>query len=235
VLRFALGPIPVRIHWSALVLALFAWNAGFQGVEIAVFTGVALISVLIHELGHAIAARTFAGEAMVTLYALGGVTRMVPTKPFSNGQGFIISAAGSAVEIVAGMVVWLGARQGLLGAPAAVAADGSFGAMVGIAIGQADLLALGVAVFIWVSLVWGLFNWVPIRGLDGHNMLGRVLDATLPPKPSAVTLRVVSIVVGIGVAVWAWVSGQRFVALFVLLLTFSDVFPRAVGSVAGGR
>jgi hypothetical protein len=66
-------------------------------------------------------------------------------------------------------------------------------------------------------------------------MLGRVLDATLPPKPSAVTLRVVSIVVGIGVAVWAWVSGQRFVALFVLLLTFSDVFPRAVGSVAGGR
>ncbi|HEX2367602.1 MAG TPA: hypothetical protein VHM94_00005, partial [Acidimicrobiia bacterium] len=109
-LRFALGPIPVRIHWSALALALFAWNGGFQGVEIAVFTGVAILSVLIHELGHAVAARGFKGEAMVTLYALGGVTRMVPTKPFSNGQGFIISATGSAVEIVAGMVVWLAAR-----------------------------------------------------------------------------------------------------------------------------
>ena len=121
-------------RWSSLSLP---WNAGFQGVEIAVFTGVAILSVLIHELGHAVAARIFKGEAMVTLYALGGVTRMVPTKPFSNGQGFIISATGSAVEIVAGMVVWLGARQGLFGAPAAVAADGSFGAMVGIAIGQA--------------------------------------------------------------------------------------------------
>ncbi len=105
--------------------------------------------------------------------------------------------------------------------------------MIGIAIGQGDLLALGVAVFIWVSIVWGIFNWVPIRGLDGHHMLARILDATLPPKPSAVTLRVISIVVGLGVAVWAWITGQRFVALFVLLLTFSDVFPRAVGSVAG--
>ncbi len=234
-LRFALGPIPVRIHWSALVLALFAWNSGFQGVEIAVFTGVAILSVLIHELGHAVAARSFSGEAMVTLYALGGVTRMVPTKPFTNGQGFIISAAGSAVEIVAGMVVWLAARQGLLGTAAETSADGTFGAMIGLAIGQGDLLALGVAVFIWVSVVWGIFNWVPIRGLDGHHMLARILDATLPPKPSVITLRVISIVVGLGVAVWAWTSGQRFVALFVLVLTFSDVFPRAVGSVAGGR
>ncbi len=182
-LRFALGPIPVRIHWSALVLALFAWNGGFQGVEIAVFTGVAILSVLIHELGHAVAARSFKGEAMVTLYALGGVTRMVPTKPFSNGQGFIISATGSAVEIVAGMVVWLAARQGLLGAAAEVSASGSFGAMIGLAIGLGDLLALGVAVFIWVSVVWGIFNWVPIRGLDGHHMLARILDATLPPNP----------------------------------------------------
>ena len=170
---------------------------------------------------------------MVTLYALGGVTRMVPTKPFSNGQGFIISAAGSAVRSWPGW--WCGWEPVRVCVPPQRSADGSFGAMVGIAIGQADLLALGVAVFIWVSVVWGLFNWVPIRGLDGHNMLGRY---STPPFHQS---RLRSLFESFrsswasGCAVWAWVSGQRFVALFVLLLTFSDVFPRAVGSVAGGR
>jgi stage IV sporulation protein FB len=233
VLNFALGPVPVRIHWSALLLALFAWYGGFRGAEIAVFTVVAILSVLIHELGHAFTARLYRGEAMVTLYALGGVTKMVPTNPFTTGQRFVMAAAGSAIEIVVALGVWALARTGAIGPTAEEVAESPFGEMVGRAAFSGDLLALGVAIFIWVSVVWGLFNWVPIRGLDGHQMLGRLLELTMPERRAATVLRVISIVVGIGVAVFAWRAGQLFVAIFVVMLTFSDLFGRSVGSMAG--
>ncbi len=231
-LRFALGPIPVRIHLSFLLLALLAWSAGFSGGQVAIWTGVALVSILGHELGHAVTARRYRAEAAITLYALGGVTRIVPTRPLTGRQRFWVSAAGSLVEVAPAVGLLLAGRSGVFGSSVAAVLSAPFGDMIGLAALLGEPVAFAVATFVWVSLVWGVFNWLPIRGLDGYQMLGRILEARLTRAGAAATLRVVAVATGATVAFLAWRAGLRFAALFVIILTVSDVFPRAVGSMA---
>src|SRR5215208_2848520 len=73
-LRLHLGGIPVRIDPSFLLIAvLLGWGAG-RWTIIAVWVGVLALSILLHELGHAITLRAFGVPSKVVLYAMGGAT-----------------------------------------------------------------------------------------------------------------------------------------------------------------
>jgi hypothetical protein len=88
-LRFSLFGFPIRIHpWFLIVAGII----GFSGPEpnlarALVWIGVVLVSVLVHELGHAFAARTVGAEPTIDLYALGGLTAFAPPRPPSAWPG----------------------------------------------------------------------------------------------------------------------------------------------------
>ena len=105
-LRFRFLDIPVRIHpffWLMSAILGFRPN-DLPGVVI--WIGCVLISVLIHEYGHGLMAKSFHGSPSIVLYGLGGLCfSQVERTPGQRlavlfagpGAGFVLCAAVLAV------------------------------------------------------------------------------------------------------------------------------------------
>lgn len=200
VLRFSLFGVPVSIHWSFLFVAVFGLGV-YSGWEIAAWTGAVLVAVLLHESGHAFTARAFgASPVSITLFALGGFTSWAAPKSLGPGRRFIVSAAGSAVGIAAGL--------GVIGLSRSGALDGI-----------PDLALVFLQSFVWAGLVWGILNWIPILPLDGGHMLQHALEMASPTKAAPIA-RWISVVTGIVVVATAFYFGETFLAIFVAMITF---------------
>ena len=198
-LRFPLFGVPVSVHVSFLLVALFGLGA-YRGWEIAAWTGAVFVAVLLHESGHAFTARAFGGTSVsITLFALGGFTSWGASQKMGPGRRFLVSAAGSAVGIIAGLaVIGLGRAGTLDGLP--------------------DLVIVFLESFVWAGLVWGVLNWIPILPLDGGHMLQHGLEMVTPTRAAGLA-RVVSVIAGIAAIAAALYFGQTFLAIFVGLIT----------------
>ena len=98
--------IGLYIHWSFWVLVVYlGLNYFGRGGVGAMFDGLTMVAgvfgcVVLHELGHSLAARFFGiGTRDITLYPIGGVAALdrMPRKPL---QEIIIALAGPAVNLV---------------------------------------------------------------------------------------------------------------------------------------
>ncbi|MEV5485912.1 MULTISPECIES: site-2 protease family protein [Streptomyces] len=162
--------VPLRMHWSVpLLVGLFAYGLGRQGLPVwtpgrsdAVYAlagvvGAALLmgSLLLHETAHAaVALRKKISVEDVTLWALGGTTRM--GRPQSAAAAFAVAVSGPLTSLVIGGIA-LGAGFGLHG-------------LSGWAVPSVVLAWLG-----WANVFLGVFNLLPAVPLDG----GRVVQAVL--------------------------------------------------------
>src|SRR5262245_47892464 len=90
-LRFKLGPIPVVIEpWFWAMARMM--GGGFRGPEILLWVLVVFVSILVHELGHALATRLFGGKAWIRLHSFGGLT--YPDRKFSRWRQIAVLLAG---------------------------------------------------------------------------------------------------------------------------------------------
>ena len=79
-LNFSLLGIPVRVHplfW--LVAVLLGIRGNEDPVPILIWVGVVFVSILVHELGHALTARWYGWEPWITLHSFGGLASYRPT------------------------------------------------------------------------------------------------------------------------------------------------------------
>lgn len=198
-LRFNIGRIPVGIHFSFLFILWIAYSFTNDFVEAGVAGIGILAGVLLHEMGHALTARRFgAQDVRITLFALGGVTTYPPPAGLTPGRKFLIAAAGSALALVFGVPVLLAFRADLF-------ADRTI-----------ELIAVGF----WVATVfWGILNWVPIRPLDGGQMLTSALQIFMPDRGASIA-KVISVMFAAGAVYWLYQSGQEFAALYVGFIAF---------------
>lgn len=162
--------VPLRMHWSVpLLIVLLAYTLGREtlpvwtpGRSAAVYTfasvaGAVLLmaSLLAHEAAHAATAKRSGVPVQdVTLWALGGMTRM--DRPGSARVAFRVAVSGPAVSLVVGGAAY-GAGVGIH-------------AWLGWALPAAVLVWLGAA-----NVLLGVFNLLPAAPLDG----GRVVQALL--------------------------------------------------------
>ncbi|HWC89961.1 MAG TPA: hypothetical protein VG433_09905, partial [Pirellulales bacterium] len=74
-LHFAVLGIPVRIHPLFWLMSLLLGYSGTQGEPSLLFFWVlaVLISVLVHEMGHALVIRHYGWQPRITLYGMGGL------------------------------------------------------------------------------------------------------------------------------------------------------------------
>lgn len=163
--------VRVGINWSVLViffLIAFGLSAGrfptlFPGLSTQSYVLAGLVaavvffvSLLAHEVAHAVVARRNGIEVEgITLWLFGGVARLGGEAP-DPGADFRIAGVGPLVSIV-------------------LAA-----AFLGLAIAgnAADLPGIAVDVLVWLGIINGIlavFNLVPAAPLDG----GRILRAAL--------------------------------------------------------
>lgn len=186
-----------------LVLLLFTYPYFTAGSTQAMSAGFVivvglLLSILLHELGHAFAGRLFrAHVSHIELTGLGGVAHFERSLPRSAFQRSVIYLAGPAVNLG----LWKGLE--MLAGQAA---------MVG-----APMLALPLIVLASANLVLMCFNLLPAYPLDGGQTLDAWLGWLLGPVWSVRIVATLGLVVAAAVALWAFPSAifLLFVALFL--------------------
>lgn len=200
---FRLLGFGVRIDpWFVAVAALLGWTAEATWGRIAVWVGVVLVSVLVHELGHALAARARgASPIAIDLYAFGGLTRFTPAGPMGRLESAAVSLAGPGAGMVLGGV-----------AAAAVAVFGYPDAALG---------EYALRVTVWVNIGWGLVNLLPVLPLDG----GHVLMSVLPGDAAQRHVRAAwaSVLLGGAAAGVLWTVGLFFGALLFVMFAASNL------------
>ena len=221
-MRFSFAGIPVRIHASFLIIAFFGWSAGFDTTETVLWTLTVLLAVFVHELGHALTARRYGAAVSITLYGLGGLTHWRPRAPLPAIRRLLIFAAGSGAGFVLGLLVWWLGRSGALGSDLAFTLDQAFPSQIAAARFTGNPGAFVAAVTVWVSLLWGLINWLPLRSLDGGHMLATLLEMIVPRRAELIASGV-SAATGVAAAVLVWREEWYLAAVFALYLGFVGI------------
>ncbi len=209
VIRFRLGALPVSIKPSFWIIAVILGLPIPQALSnqpvayIAGWIGVVLVSVLAHELGHALTARRFGAEVDITLHIMGGYTTWSTPEPISPGRRVVVAAAGSTVGFVMAGITFLTIRG------------------LGIEI-RSELLAALASAFVFVNVLWGIINWLPIRPLDGGHMLLGVLQAALGRRARTIT-DIIFPLTTVAVGIFAYRVGFVFAAIFCAFLLLDEI------------
>jgi Zn-dependent protease/predicted transcriptional regulator len=201
----------IRVNVHATFVLLIGWIAlthFMQGRTLlsaatgVLFTMAIFLSVLLHEYGHALAARRFGiGTRDITLLPIGGVARLerMPEEP---KQELWVALAGPAVNVaISGALFVL------------LLAAGALRPLAGLSVtGGPFLERLMVA-----NIFLALFNLLPAFPMDG----GRVLRALLATRLPYVKATKIAGVLGQGMALLFGLAGLfgnpflLFIALFV--------------------
>lgn len=193
--------IPIYIHWSFWLLVIWIvisalWHSGgdwaFVGWRLMLVAGLVL-SVIIHELGHAFAAAAFQIRTRdITMYPFGGVASIekLPEKPI---QELIIAIAGPLMNfLIIGVIT-----AGLLLTGFSWTVDPEY------YLGLRQLTIQDYFIQLaQLNLLLAVFNLIPAFPMDG----GRVLRAFLAMRLPYVKATTIAAVVG-----------QAFAVIFALL------------------
>ncbi len=222
-LKLRLFGFPLHIHATFLILGLFVLDAGFGGVGVVLWIAAAFLSVLIHELGHAFTARLLGGAVdRVTIHGIGGTTFW--TAPWMNrslGKRFLVAAAGSGLEVVVALGVFSLVRAGVFGEISALVVESPFTVYLGDSLFLEHWLSFFLGTFIWISVVWGLLNWLPIGGLDGSHMLAVLIEKVLPGR-GRFHAAVIGLIVAAVAAWWFFDRGYRFAPIIFMLFAVQE-------------
>ena len=215
--RIARIPIYLDLMF-VLILLIFTYPYFTAGSTQAMSAGFVIIvglllSILLHELGHAFAGRLFGAHvSQIELTGLGGVAQFERSLPRSVFARSIIYLAGPAVNLA----LW----QGL-------------GALTGEALGMGlSMLALPLAVLASANFYLLAFNLLPAYPLDGGHTLDAWLGKPLGPVWSVRIVAGLGLAVAVGLALYALPAGifLLFVALFLAQANWA-----ALQSVGGSR
>jgi Zn-dependent protease len=172
-------PVHVRAGFFLFMLVVVVANGAPLGVYLAVFmAGLTLL----HELGHALAARAAGCRAEISLDFLVGYAAFVPSRPLLRRERAWISLAGPGIQIVVSVGALL-----LMGVD-----------VFGMNPLHPHFHGSDVKLALWIAgPLIGLFNLLPVLPLDGGNIVLAGLEAIVPRQSRAVMLYV-SLVITIG-------------------------------------
>lgn len=202
---FQLFGFPIEIHTSFLAIVGIIGYSSAQGdlpLTLA-FLVIAVLAVLIHELGHAFAARSLGTQEgpMISLAGMAGLTRYRPASPPTRAQSIWVSFAGPLAGITLGIAIYLLWLADLVERTAFVD----------------DLYLIGF----FTTFGWSAFNLLPVVPLDG----GHIMTDMLPGDPRARQRRaaIVSIAIAVVLGFFLWNAGIIFGALLVAMFAFQNI------------
>jgi Zn-dependent protease len=188
-LNFQVLGFPVRIHPLFWLVSIIMGFSGREGITIVIWMLAIFVSILIHELGHALMIRRFGREAHIVLYAMGGLAiegrpqgsfgspwsfesySPYQARPRTPYEQILISAAGPGIQLLlAAAVIVLVQATGskvwpnftyILPLPEIREA--------GILKENYNLLVLAHDM-LYINIFWALVNLLPVLPLDGGQI-----------------------------------------------------------------
>lgn len=228
-LRFSIAGIPVRVHPLFWLIALLFGSGSTSLFGILSWVAAIFVSILVHELGHALAFRRYGQDSEIILHFTGGLTvpqsiswagtyaqvALNPSQqivislagPFA---GFFLAASVLAVSVALGGTIVFNTILGFIPFP-----------LVFLPTGGALLNSLFLSL-LWVNIFWGIVNLMPVYPLDGGNVARYVLLQRNPWGGLRTSLWV-SVITGAVVAVVGLVFMQSiYMALIFGMLAFQS-------------
>ncbi len=199
--------VPLFADWSAgLVIAWLVMSQsgpGGEGFGLGLGFGVLVLgSILVHELGHAVAGRRLGlTPRAILLHGFGGLCQY--DRAPRGLQGALVSAAGPAVGL-------------LLGGASALVFIGGKGLLP-------DLAGWALVNLAVVNIFWSLFNLLPMFPLDGGHVVFHALEVRWGAARARQVARVLSLITAVAVGAWALFSGQVFILIVVALVVLQNL------------
>ena len=231
--HFSIAGIPVRVSvWFWLGAALLGWGicqSFAQGDERALigylilWAAAVLISILIHELGHALAYRFFGQGSQIVIYHLGGLAipdawgRRVNLRPI---QRLVVSAAGPLAQLLLAAAIVAALQGSGYAVPFPIpAVSDALGLYEGRRI--ESLQAFAFTMFMLsVNVYWPLLNLLPVPPLDGGQIVREGMLA-LGVADAHKIASLLGVAVGALVAYWAYTRQEPFLAIMFAMLAAS--------------
>ncbi|MDJ0770452.1 MAG: hypothetical protein QNJ12_16775 [Ilumatobacter sp.] len=185
------------IIFLVLIVAIYPGDFGlWLAGSLAGFT-------LLHELGHAVAARRAGAEASISLDFLAGYTSFKPTRPITRASRALISVAGPATQI---------------GISCAVLAAMGVNPLSLDSVSETDASA---AIW-WAGPAIGALNLIPVLPLDGGHLAQTGLETFFKERAFRV-MAIASLVITAGGGALLMVTGRGRFSIFLFFLLFNQV------------
>lgn len=149
-MNFAIKKIPIHIQpIFLLMVALLAWLNAMTFVGTLVWMVVIVVSIIVHEFGHALTALYFRQTVRIDLVGLGGLTtRNGP--PLKLWQNFLITMNGPLFGFLLAFIAYH---------------------LFALVPEKSLILKEILMVTIFVNIFWTIINLLPIQPLDGGHLV----------------------------------------------------------------
>jgi Zn-dependent protease/CBS domain-containing protein len=210
--------VPVRFHFTFLLLLVFLLFIGVgqrqSGVSTVVYIVALFASVLLHEIGHTLVARHYGIRTVeIVMYPIGGVSR--PEREPKPREEWPIALAGPLVNLVIALALggWMYAAHGLEGFEKLVEPTDA---------NLAERIVFG-------NLLLFLFNLLPAYPMDGGRVLRGLLALRMPEdratRLAAGAGQMLAIAMGLGGLLWG-----NFILMFVALFVYLGAMQEGVAA-----
>lgn len=223
--------IDLYVHGTFWLLPLFifvsGWMSGLTPAVLAfdlAFIFAIFGCVVLHEVGHALAARGYGiGTRDITLYPVGGVASLerMPEKP---GREIAIALAGPAVNVVIAIGLFAGLAAGVLFNP------------FGLSVAQPGVVEAFATRLMEANIFLAVFNLLPAFPMDGGRVLRAVLAIGMPRvRATAAAVTVGSVVAALFVFAGFQIPYYPLIAVAVVVFLLGQAELAQVRAQAASR
>ncbi|MGE6758407.1 site-2 protease family protein [Corallococcus interemptor] len=225
--RFRLGSVPVHIHTSHLLFsAVFAYQslpvpgrhsgAGWLGDQLAdraapghmgavaayvlAWMFIIFVSVLVHEMGHAVAFRFFGYQPSVDLVFMGGVTRPNTDAPLPWHKDVVSSFAGPLAGLTLGVLCWAVLMQ---------------------VRGRSEIADFFLGNFFFANMVWAVLNLLPVPPLDGGH-ISTALATRMFGRRGFIVSHVLALGLCVGLVLLSIKTGALFMGILFAMFGYQS-------------
>lgn len=202
---------PLILIWGALAFGPFR-NAGWEGALFGILvTSLIFVIVVLHELGHSIAAMRYGIPVkQIVLLPIGGVAQLeeIPEDP---GKELVIAAAGPLVNLVLAIV--LAVLAPIIGQPL----DLSNSLSLTTSLGVLSISSIYSYIFS-TNLFIGIFNLIPAFPMDGGRILRALLATRLPYQRATSVAVSIGQVLSWGFGLIGFLNGNFFLILLAIFI-----------------
>lgn len=191
---FVIGGIPIRLHFSFLLLVGFLVYMSFGGKDAMMESAVVLVlfgCVILHELGHAFVARQYGVRTVeIVMFLIGGVARL--ERSLKPREELWVALAGPAVNVFIAASLF-----GYL----TLAGPNAF-----------------VSEVLTANLFLAIFNMIPAFPMDGGRVLRSLLSFGFDDLKATQIASTVGRVLAVVMGIWGLWNGQFILALIAFFI-----------------
>ena len=206
---FDLFGVPVRLHFTFVLLVLFLvinlLGSAQGSVNYAIFLAGCVVSVLLHEMGHAVVAARFGVKTLeIVMFPIGGIARM--ERPLRPAAEVWVSLAGPTVNLLLAAVLFVYMVLTHQATPVSVS----------------DILQPSdksvMALLLYGNIMLAIFNLLPAFPMDGGRLLRALLSFVRTPEEATRIAAWMGRMLAMGMGLYGLVDKQFLLVFFALFI-----------------